>query len=185
MISFIIATLGRLSLARTLASIEAWPGDEVILVGQVDRVVPPPTFAQAGIAVRTVSCPPGGDWGSTERNLATPLAHGRYLAHIDDDDFYVPGHRALMAAAIATAPDAFTIFKMQYPSGGQVWQDEIIRWGNVGTPMMLIPNVPAKMGRWGERQDCGDLHFLQTMGWTPPELVWREDVIARIGQVHR
>lgn len=176
MISFIIATLGRPSLAQTLASIEVWPGDEVLVVGNVETRNEGP--------IRYLATPPGGDWGSTERNIATPLAGGRYLAHIDDDDVYAPGHRALMADAIAKHPHALTIFRMQYPQGGMVWQDHVIRWGNVGTPMLLIPNVPAKMGRWGERQDCGDFHFLQTMRWHGPEIVWREDVIAHILQVH-
>ena len=176
MITFIVATLGRPSLAATLASIELWAGDDVIVIGNV------PTKTEG--AVRYVTCPPGGDWGSTERNLATPLARGRYLAHIDDDDVYAPGHRALMGQAIAAAPHHLTIFRMQYPSGGKVWQDPIIRWGNVGTPMLLIPNVPAKLGQWGEKQDCGDFHFLQTMRWTPDEIAWRPDVIAHISRTH-
>jgi len=175
-ISFIIATIGRPSLADTLASIELGEGDEVIVIGNVDAHTDGP--------VRYIPCPPGGDWGSTERNIATPLARGRYLAHIDDDDTYVRGHRALMADAIAAAPDRFTIFRMRFPDDTVLWQYRVVRWGNVGTPMLLIPNVPAKLGRWGEQQDCGDLHFLQTMHWRPDEIVWREDVIAQIGQAH-
>jgi hypothetical protein len=177
MISFIIATLGRPSLADTLASIECWPGDEVIVIGNV------PAHTEG--AIRYVPCPPGGDWGSTERNVATPLARGRYLAHIDDDDVYAPGARALMAAAIDADRDRLVIFRMQYPDGSVLWQDPIVRWGNVGTPMLLIPNQPAKLGTWGERRDCGDLHFLQTMQWAGSEIVWRSDVIAHVAQVHR
>ena len=176
MISFIIATIGRPSLAATLASIEIWPGDEIIVIGAVPNRVDG--------HIRYVSCPPGHDWGSTERNVATPLARCPYLAHIDDDDVYAPGARALMADAIASGPDRFTIFKMQYESGLVIWNDPIIRWGNVGTPMMLVPNVTAKMGQWGEKRDCGDLHFLQTMKWSGDEIVWRHDVIAHIRQVH-
>lgn len=177
MISFIIATIGRPSLAETLASIECWPGDEVLVIGNVPDKTDGP--------IRYISCPPGHDWGSTERNRATPLARGRYLSHIDDDDVYVPGARATMASAIVDGQERLVIFRMRYPDGFTIWQDPIVRWGNVGTPMMLIPNVPAKLGQWGERQDCGDLHFLQTMRWTPPEIVWRTDVIAHVSQVHR
>jgi Glycosyl transferase family 2 len=177
-ISFIIATAGeRVSLQDTLASIECWPGDEVIVIGNV------PTHTDGH--VRYVTCPLGHDWGSTERNVATPLANGQYLAHIDDDDVYAPGHRALMAKAIEADPDALTIFKMQYPSGFTLWQDRLVRWGNVGTPMLLIPNDAAKMGLWGEQQDCGDLHFLQTMRWTPADIAWVPEVIAHVSQVHR
>jgi hypothetical protein len=175
-ISFIIATLGRPSLAATLASIELWPGDEVIVIGNV------PTRTDGPI--RYVACPPGGDWGSTERNVATPLAKGRYLAHIDDDDVYVPGARALMASAIDAAPASITIFRMRLPDGSTLWEIPLVKWGNVGTPMLFLPNQPAKLGRWGERMDCGDLHFLQTMRWTAPEIVWRTDVTTALGQAH-
>lgn len=176
MISFIIATIGRPSLADTLASIECWHGDEVIVIGNVA------THTEGH--VRYIACPPGGDWGSTERNIATPLARGRYLAHIDDDDVYAPGHRAVMADAIARHPTVPTIFRMRLPDGSTLWDLPIIKWGNVGTPMFLTPNEPAKLGRWGEHQDCGDLRFLQTMQWRNHDVAWREDVIALVGQVH-
>lgn len=176
MISFIVATIGRPSLAETLRSIECYPGDEVIVIGNV----PDKTEGH----IRYIASPPGHDWGSTERNIATPLAKGRYLSHMDDDDVYAPGARRIMASCITQRPDRFAIFRMQYPSGGVVWQDPVVRWGNVGTPMMLIPNDAAKMGRWGEKQDCGDLHFLQTMGWDHSEIVWATDIVAHIGQVH-
>jgi hypothetical protein len=176
MISFIIATVGRPSLADTLASIECWPGDEIIVIGNV------PT--QTDGHIRYVACPPGHDWGSTERNIATPLSRGQYLAHIDDDDVYVPGHRALMASAIEAAPDRLTIFRMRLPDGTMLWQDQMVRWGNVGTPMIFMPNEPAKLGTWGERQDCGDLHFLQTMHWGASEIVWRPEVLTQLGRGH-
>lgn len=176
-ISFIVATVGRPSLADTLASIELWPGDELIVIGNV----PTQTDGQ----VRSITSPPGNDWGSTERNVATPLARGSYLAHIDDDDVYAPGAREAMAAAMQVDPGRMTIFKMQYPDGSQLWADPMIRWGNVGTPMIFMPNDPAKMGRWGERMDCGDLHFLQTMRWAGEEIVWSTDVIAHVSAPHR
>lgn len=176
MISFIIATIGRPSLADTLQSIECWPGDEVIVIGNVET--------RTDGHVRYIASPPGHDWGSTERNIATPLATGRYLSHMDDDDVYAPGTRARMADAIAQAPEKFTIFRMRLPDGSTLWRDPVVRWGNVGTPMMFMPNRPEKLGRWGEKQDCGDLHFLQTMRWHPSDIVWSPEVIAHIGQAH-
>ena len=182
MISFIIATIGRPSLADTVASIEVWPGDEILIVGDPPEAFRP--LSGMGPHVRFIPCPRGGDWGSTERNVATPFARGRYLAHIDDDDVYTPGARALMADAIMRHPAVPTIFRMRLPDGSTPWLDPVIRWGNVGTPMFLTPNVPAKLGRWGEHQDCGDLRFLQTMHWRNHEVAWREDVIAHVLQGH-
>jgi hypothetical protein len=176
-ISYIVATVGRESLQTTLESIECWDGDEIIIIGKVKT-------KDMG-HVRCINCPPGNDWGSTERNIATKLARGRYLSHMDDDDVYAKGSRALFASAIIENPAKVTIFRMKLLSGSVLWQDPEIRHGNVGTPMILMPNDPAKMGTWGENQDCGDLRFLETMGWDrASEVAWRREVVAEIGQAH-
>lgn len=172
MISFIVPTIGRKSLARTLASIECLPGDEVLVVGSAWKFDHP--FA------RHVPCMPGGDWGHAERNYATPMARCRYLAHIDDDDVYVPGMRALMADAIRRSPGKPVLFRMRYPNGIMLWAEPELRCGNVGTPMMLIPNRPTMLGTWGSFVG-GDCHFLETMKWKPEEIVWRPEVIALLG----
>jgi Glycosyl transferase family 2 len=176
-VSFIVATIGRPSLADTLASIELWPDDEVIVIGNVETR----TEGQ----IRYIRCPPGHDWGSTERNIATPLARGRYLSHIDDDDVYAPGARAAMAAAMMETPNLLTIFRMQYANGNTLWQKPIMLKGNIGTPMIFMPNDPQKMGQWGEHMDCGDFYFLQTMRWEPDDIVWDTTVIALLERPHQ
>ena len=176
MISYIVATIGRPSLQRTLESIECWPGDEIIVIGNVQT-------AERG-HVRLFAHPPGRDWGSKERNAAMPLARGRFISHMDDDDVYVPGTRAKLALAMVDHPNGPTIFRMRLPGGGVLWNDRAIRWGNVGLPMIFHPNDPKRLGRFGVDQDCGDLRFLETMGWSAGEIAWREDVIAELGQAH-
>lgn len=172
MISFLIPTIGRASLQQTLDSIECLPGDEVLVVGNVeDRVEGP---------VRYVSMPLGGDWGHSERNRGMPLCRGRYIAHIDDDDCYAPGTRELMGDAISRTPRRPVLFRMRYPNGITLWQEPVIRCGNVGTPMMLIPNTPEKHGVWGSFVG-GDCDFLETSGWRISDYVWRPEVIALLG----
>lgn len=178
MISFIVPTLCRPSLAKTLASIECWPGDEIIVVCDVQLNAHMQSFITD--VARVVHCPPGGDWGHTERNVATPLARGRYLAHIDDDDVYVKGTRALMADAIAKTPDRPVLFKMRYPNGITLWSDPVLRCGNVGTPMILIPNVPEKLGQFRPFVG-GDCAYLEEMKWDKKEIVWRPEIIALLG----
>ncbi len=179
MISFIIASVGRASLAKTLASIETWPGDEILVVGNMGDVVDP--------RVTFVPHAPGGDWGHTERNVVTPLAQGRYLVHIDDDDVYAPVARALMAEAISTTPGRPIIFRMRFPNGITLWHEPVIRCGNVGTPMMLIPNRPTMLGQWGlwdakgKPAVGGDCAFLEGCKWEAGEFVWRSEVIALLG----
>lgn len=172
MISFIVPTIGRESLAKTLLSIKTFPGDEILLVG--DR------FRVNDERVRHIDCLPGKDWGATERNYATPFARGQYIAHIDDDDYYAPGTRQLMQDAIRRTPGRPVLFRMQYPNGITLWADEEVRCGNVGTPMMLIPNRPTMMGTWGSFVG-GDCHFLETMKWKPEDIVWRPEIIALLG----
>ena len=87
-ISFIIPTVGRESVKETLASIETRPGDEVLAIRHD---------------------PPSGNWGNTERQEGTDKAKCDYLAYIDDDDVYVPGHRAIMDKAIRENPNEYPI----------------------------------------------------------------------------
>lgn len=176
MISFIVPTVGRESLRATLRSIEMWPGDETLVVGKVDEQI----HVTNDVTWRFIPCALGHDWGHSERNFATPLAHGRYLAHIDDDDVYAQGTRARMQDAIERTPDRPVLFRMRYPNGITLWQEPVLRCGNVGTPMILIPNVPEKLGQF-KPFIGGDCAYLEEMGWDPSEIVWRPEVIALLG----
>jgi hypothetical protein len=109
-----------------------------------------------------------------------PLARGQYLAHIDDDDVYVPGTRELMEDAIRKTPARPVLFRMQYPNGLTLWQNQELRCGNVGTPMMLIPNMPTKLGTFGSFVG-GDFAFLESCKWAREEFVWRPEVVAVLG----
>jgi hypothetical protein len=157
---------------ETLRSIETWPGDEIIVVGRTEWT--------GDLRPRYIDHAPGGDWGHTERNYAMPLATGRYIAHIDDDDVYAPGTRLLMEDVIASAPGRPVLFRMRFPNGLTLWQDQTLRCGNVGTPMILTPNDHAKLGHWASYVG-GDFAFLESSGWKPEEYVWRPEVIALLG----
>lgn len=172
MITYIIATVGRPSLLGTLLSIEDRPGDEILIVGNKVRTSDP--------RVRYLDCAPGKDWGHTERNFAQRHANGKYVVHMDDDDLYAPGSRAVMQDAIEKTPDNPVLFRMRYPNGITLWRDPNVYCGNVGTPMMLLPNKPEMFGTWGSFVG-GDCHFLETMKWTADEIVWRTEVIALLG----
>jgi hypothetical protein len=183
-ISFIVPTVGRESLARTLASIETLPGDEVVLVGSVQALASAGAmtncFAGRNVLQRFIPCPPGRDWGHAERNFVTPLCRGRYLAHIDDDDWYAPGTRVWMQEAITQTPDRPVLFRMRFPNGITLWQEPELRCGNMGTPCILIPNEPTKLGTFGSFVG-GDCHYMETMKWRQDEIVWRPEVIALLG----
>lgn len=172
MITFIVPSVGRPSLVTTLASIETLPGDEILVVG--DRVW------TGDPRVRHVQCPRGNDWGHTERNFAAPLARGSYIAHIDDDDTYVVGTRALMQDAIIRTPNRPILFRMRFPNGITLWREPELRCGNVGTPCILIPNIPERLGQFRSFVG-GDCAYLEEAKWERDEFVWRPEVIALLG----
>jgi hypothetical protein len=181
-ITFIVPTVGRPSLSKTLASIECRLGDEILLVcnESTREHLENAPFVTKNPYIHFVQCAQGKDWGHTERNVATPFAKCDYLAHIDDDDWYAAGTRDLMADAIAQTPGRPVLFRMQFPNGITLWQDRKVRCGNVGTPMILTPNEPEKLGQFRSFVG-GDCQYLLEMKWAPSEIVWREEIIALLG----
>ncbi len=171
-ISYILPTIGRESIGATLRSIVLREGDEIIIVG--DR------FRVSDHRVRYIDCAPGGDYGHTERNYAQKFAKARYVAHIDDDDTYAPGARDLMADAMGKTPDRPVLFRMRFPNGITLWNDQKIHCGNVGTPMFLLPNTPEKFAEW-EPFVGGDCAFLEKSGWSEDEFVWRPEITVLLG----
>jgi hypothetical protein len=85
-----------------------------------------------------------------------------------------------MEDAIKKTPDRPVLFRMRFPNGLTLWQEQAVRCGNVGTPMMLIPNQPSMLGTWGSFIG-GDCHFLETSKWKSEDYVWRPEVIALLG----
>lgn len=162
-ISFIIPTIGRDTLARAFSSIRPFPGDEVLIVR---------------------GNPPVNDWGGTERNTAVTEAFGDWLAFLDDDDWYMPDARSIQAEAIADATRLGVrvpiILRMQYADTGTIlWRVPVLFPGNVGTPMMLVPNDREKLGRWSHRRD-GDFDFLEGSGWPRRKFIFRQEIVAMV-----
>lgn len=160
MISFIIPTIGRKTLGRTLQSIEKRPEDEILV--EVDR-------------------PPSGRWGNDQRNIAMKKAKGKYLAFIDDDDFYIEGHREFMDQAIKDNPGKPILFKILYPNGRIIWDKKEIVPGNISTQMILVPNIPKMLYYWKDGRNMADFIFVDNWGWYDKDVVWREEIIILMG----
>lgn len=167
-ISFIIPTVGRPSLTRTLDSIEAWDGDEVLVIKHD---------------------PPGGHWGNVERQDGLDRAGCDYVAFIDDDDRYVKGHRKIMAAAIAEAPWKPLLFRIRYPNGAVLWRPSNVagrpprlKNGNVSSQMICFPNDKAKLPRWDLTHSFADYYFIARTGWgNRSGFIWRPEVLVLMG----
>lgn len=159
-ISFIIPSIGRPSLHKTLHSIEPWPGDEII-VSQFPE--------------------PSHTWGNAERKAAIAKARCEYLAFMDDDDWYVPGHRDIMENAILDVPGAPCLFRIRYPNGNILWRTKEAIPGNVSSQMILVPNRPEMFYKFQfpGNVNAGDYWFISR--WKFPYTNWRSEIIAELG----
>jgi hypothetical protein len=184
-LSLIVPTVSRPTLARALASVrcQEWnPGDEVLLVGDGPQPVARELWEQFRLPGRFVEVPgPNWDWGHTPRNLVMPTAAGAYLMALDDDDELTPDAVAFVRTALAEAPGRPHIFRVTgVPLLGDVWTEREVRLGNVGTPMLVAPNDPARLGVYTPRYG-GDYDFIAAVCSRYPEgPVWREEVICRV-----
>lgn len=159
-ISFIIPSINRQTLHRTIASIEMWEGDEICVEFDIPR---------------------SNMWGNPQRNKAIDRATGDYLAFIDDDDYYVPGHRAVMATAMEENPGKPNLFKMAYPDGPILWETRQVIPGNVSTPMILVPNIKERLYHWPGARNMADFIFIDRWDWPKEEIVWRDEIIVNLG----
>jgi glycosyltransferase involved in cell wall biosynthesis len=163
-ITIIVATGGRRTLRRTLASIvgQLGPGDEIMVVRD-----------------------DSGDAGDTARTDAMPRALGTHLAFIDDDDVYAPGALEAMRRFAREHPRRIGIFKMKHPVGTTHWREHEpeLRYANVSTQTFLVPNVPGKLGRWrkgsrpsGQGTWAGDYVFIMETAELQGEPVFVDEV---------
>jgi glycosyltransferase involved in cell wall biosynthesis len=123
-----------------------------------------------------------GDHGYSAREKGIAQATGTHLAFLDDDDVFVPGAIEIMRECEAAVP---TIFRMIHPRHGILWRTPEMYFGNVGTPMMLIPNRPNRLGRWEEYaghmdEPGGDYSFLTQTIAKMGEPIWRREVVALV-----
>lgn len=158
-ISFIIPSINRATLKRTIDSINPWPGDEIIVEFDI---------------------PKSGMWGNPQRNKGMARANGDYLAFIDDDDFYMPGAREVMDRAIRENPGLPNLFKILYPNG-HLWQTKEVVPGNISTQMILVPNLKNKLFTWKDGRNMADFIFVDNWPWPKDKIVWREEIICMMG----
>jgi glycosyltransferase involved in cell wall biosynthesis len=156
-ISVIIPTLGRDSLAAAKAS--AVVADEIIVIENQD-----------------------GDHGYSARTRGIQQATGTHLAFLDDDDVFLPGAAELMRDAACEEP---VIFRMDHPRHGVLWRNKSLEFGNVGTPMFLVPNRPKELGEWKEHapglaEPGGDFSFISGCVEKMGGLVWREEIVCTV-----
>jgi len=165
--SVIVPTVGRRSLRGTLASIAAQiePGDEIL-----------------------VACNRDGDFGNSARQTMVERARGTHLLFIDDDDQFAVGAFSAMRDFARNNPGRVGIFRMRTLSGRVLWEEPVLRRGNVSTQMFCVPNIPGKLGSWttsemltsprGRRYDIADFVFIRDTVALQGEAIFEERIVA-------
>ena len=133
-----IATSGRPTLTQTLAALtpQLVHGDEILIVRDST-----------------------GDHGNTPRNHAIPRCAGTHLMFIDDDDQHAADALQLVRSKVRARPSRVHLFSMVYDDGRTVHPRWPLQIGYVGTPMIVVPNQPGKVGLWSQRYE-GDYDFI-------------------------
>lgn len=160
-VSFIIPSINRKTLHRTIESIEPRQGDEIIVEFDI---------------------PKSGMWGNPQRNKAMARATGDYLAFIDDDDMYAPGARKIMEQAIKeNTNNSPILFRIKYPNGQIIWKQKSVVPGNISTQMILVPNKKDMLYHWKDGRNMADFIFVDHWKWPKDQIIWRQEIIALMG----
>jgi glycosyltransferase involved in cell wall biosynthesis len=176
-VSVVIPTIGRETLRATLTSVASQleSGDEVLVVADGRPARAREIFArQRRRRWRYLETDgPCNDAGGTQRDLAATVARGDHLCFMDDDDVFTPDALAAIRRGVAQHPERVLLFRMDN-YGTVLWRDREIRYGNVGTPMVVVPNDSARLASWR----LGDYEFIRDSCHRLGEPVWCDEVVA-------
>lgn len=175
-LSIILASSDRTTINRMIDSIinQKDGDDELLVIGpkSLER------FHVRPLNVKHLLCEPGNNWGHSERNFAIPFAKGSHLWFVDDDDIIAPGAIHSIKKTCAENPGRPIMFRMADPNGLVLWCRKEVVQGNQGTPQLIVPNDPERLGVFGNRYE-GDFDFaVSTLEKYPPNsLVWSQHII--------
>ena len=177
-LSVIVATLGRPSLDRTIASIgpQLGPDDEVLVATRFPEKIAGTLPVDERWWLIHTDCDEAYG-GANERNQVMPEAKGTHLCFIDDDDVYAPGALQTMRENACDRP---VIFRMDGTrlGIGVIWREPVLKYTNVSTQTFLVPNVPGKLGHWQAYQHGRGCDYAFITSCDLGEPVFREEIIA-------
>lgn len=188
-IGLVIPTVGRPTLARTLASLreQAWgPGDVVLVVGDGPQLIARELARQVGgVPIRYIETPRQmGEWGHGVREWvqAERLLTTSHRWQLDDDDAARPQAIQAIRTAAREHPGRPLLFQMDFRrqqwDRPLVWNRPELTEGNVGTPCLVAP-VGAPFDRpWSPRYGGDYDHIRAVCESHPAGPVWRPEVIC-------
>lgn len=115
-----------------------------------------------------------GTWGGSARMRGIGRASGRLVSFMDDDDVYAPG---AFEPLLGCNPEWWHLFRME-GEHVNLWAVKEVMVGNVGTPMIVVPNR-ADLPRWGDNYRS-DADFAVALKEQLGEPVWHDETVALI-----
>ena len=152
-----------------------------VVIPTVRRKTLQAAVRSAAWADQIVVVPGRSTFGNAQRDEGIDKATGDWICFMDDDDVFVREAPQRIRAALEGSDAPWHVFRMQYgPDGPVLWSDPEIRYGNVGTPMLVVPNTD-QLPFW-TRVDVyeADFHFALACQALLGEPAFHEDVIASI-----
>ena len=154
------------------------PDDEVLVVRDTfEGVAFIPTFRWAQVIDHDAGhhC-----WGHCQINEGMRHATGDYLVFIDDDDCFPDGALDAIRRAAAEQPSPrplmFRFWSRRH--GMYLPPRHEVKESAIGGHAIVVPNIPTRLGQWGERY-AGDFDFIvETLALWPDGPAWYDDVIA-------
>jgi len=165
-LSIVVPTLNRPTLAATLASFGPaglTSSDEVIVVWG-DGSDPSEAVARSRVpcSVRVLHAKADRpDYGNTQKTAGMRASKGTHVCFMDDDDVYNVDGCSRIRAALSLDRTLPHLFRISLPKGhdgnrGIVWRDKKVRYTNVSTLGIVVPNDP-RLPSWPVRKPNGNL----------------------------
>lgn len=169
LLTCIIPTIGRDTLARTLASIRCQAPTaecELLIVGDLhggtwrDALQRVPAVCAAYEAAYL-----GWDGGlhmvgQPQRQEGMRHARGQWLAWSQDDAAWAVGAWAAMTASLARPPRCPRLFCVHTWQAGTIPRVQTVQLGNVDADGIVVPNESVRLGRWANTY-TGDYEFIR------------------------
>lgn len=189
--SFVIPTMSKPTLRRTLMSIQhggADAEDQIIVIGDGYN---PEAKRMAEQCCPFMGIPyiyeqlPRKQGSGSARVVGIKKATGTHILFIDDDDQYQPGKLHYVREVVALNPELPHVFRMRNCNHDRahwhaLFEQPEVRMGNIGTPMVVLPNKQEKIAIWDDTHFCADYFFFQKTFRMFPEVIWNPTEIVDI-----
>jgi len=129
-------------------------------------------YAAADARVRVFPFPKGERFGEAHRHIALGEASGRYVAHIADDDLWMPNHLEEVAELLEDA-DFGNMLHVSVLPHGQLW----LLPCDLSQPALRERMLREKFNRFGLSFGCYRLDAYRRLpvGWSPaPDSMWTD-----------